>query len=994
MTECGRQPRSPRDGQYAPVSPPAPISLSMAKRAPSRTATSRANGAPRASKHSSGANTWVKQTLRRMSLDEKLGQLLMVPFFGGFTSSESADYRELLRAVEEQHVGGFMLATRLTSTGIRRSQVYPTAALANQLQRKAKIPLLFGADFERGTVMRLEEGTSFPHAMAIAAAGSPQHAYGVGRITALEARAAGIHWIFAPDADVNSNSANPIINTRSFGEDARQVAEHVSAFVRGVEENGALATAKHFPGHGDTSTDSHLDLPKITSNRARLHAVELVPFRAAISAGVSAIMTGHLSVPALESNASLPATLSQSILTGVLRKELGFGGLIITDALDMTGVSATYSSGEVAVRAILAGVDVLLIPPTPDAVLAALREAVDTGRLTVARVEESVARILEAKAKLELHKNRFVDLGRLNNDFGAPEFAKRAAEIADRGVTLLRDAPGLVPLDSTRPHRALLVGIAGDADVCPAETFEREIRSRVDSLIVVRADTRYAPAHFAKLPPAEEYDVVIAALFVRVADRKGSIGLPDDQAELLSRILKQAKPVVVIGFGSPYLVERFPQAPVWLAAFSTADVSQRAAARALFGEIPVGGKLPVSVPGTKPPLAAGDGLARLENPMVLRSPTGVPGKNKSQLLDPVYELLNRAVAAKAFPGYVIAVGFRNELSIHASGTQTYEAKSPAIAQDTIYDVASLTKPVVTTTLIAMEMEAGRLNLDAPLGTYLGEWDEGPRFEWRRRVTLRHLLTHTSGLPGHVFYYKTLKSKKEIIARAISEPLLCEPGNTVEYSDPGFMLLGEILERIAGRALESLAHERVFAPLGMKDTMYNPPRALRVRIAPTGEDSPLRKRLLRGEAHDDNTFVMGGIAGHAGLFSTAGDLSAFCQLMLNGGIYAHHRLLRRATVGLFTAAQPLSSSTRALGWVVPTEPSASGRFFSAHSFGHAGFTGTSIWCDPEKELFVVLLTNRVHPSRANEQIQQVRPALHDAVAEAFGVAKPRSRGGAR
>jgi CubicO group peptidase (beta-lactamase class C family) len=294
--------------------------------------------------------------------------------------------------------------------------------------------------------------------------------------------------------------------------------------------------------------------------------------------------------------------------------------------------------------------------------------------------------------------------------------------------------------------------------------------------------------------------------------------------------------------------------------------------------------------------------------------------------------------------------------------------------------------VVTTTLIAMEVEAGNLDLDARLGLYIPEWKAGEKAAWRKRVTLRHLLTHTSGLPGKVFYYETARTKRAVIARALSERLISEPGTKVDYSDPGFILLGEVLERATGKPLEELAKERIFHPLGMFDTMWNPPPRLRKSIAPTGMDSALRKRALQGEVNDDNAFAIGGVAGHAGLFSTAGDLSIFCQMMLNGGIYAHKRLLRRETVEQFTSAQAVSNNTRTLGWVVRTEPSASGRYFSARSFGHAGFTGTSMWCDPEKDLFVVLLTNRVHPKWDNMKIQEYRPAVHDAVAEALGLAK--------
>jgi beta-glucosidase-like glycosyl hydrolase/CubicO group peptidase (beta-lactamase class C family) len=936
-------------------------------------------------KEDPSAAPWVKQTLGRMPLEEKLGQLLMVPFFGGFKSTESADYEELFRSVEEQHVGGFMLATRVAPQGIVLSQVYPTAALANQLQRHARIPLLFGADFEHGTAMRLAEGTSFPHAMAVAAAGSPQYAYEVGRVTALEARAAGIHWIFAPDADVNSNPANPIINTRSFGEDPERVAEFVCAFVRGVEENGGLATAKHFPGHGDTITDSHLGLPQVTADRARLEKVELLPFRAAISAGVSSVMTGHLAVPALESDAEVPATLSHAVLSLLLRKTMGFHGLVVTDALDMAGAADRSSSGEVAVRAILAGADVLLIPPAPDSVLAALYEAVASKRLSLSRVDESVARILHAKARLGLHKTRLVSVEKLNQTFAKSEYASIADKIAARGISLLGDGPGLVPQDASRAQRILLVAIAGDPDIYPAETFEREIRWRVDSLAVVRADTRFAPAALAQLPSPDSYDVAVAAIFVRVADRKGSIGLPAQQVELVEKLFAQGKPVIAVGFGSPYVVERFPQAQTWLAAFSTAEVAQRAAARALFGEIGISGKLPVSVPGAKPPLRAGDGIARDANPMRLRA----AGPDRGTRLMLACDLLDGFVGENAFPGGVIAVGCQGELWLHPFGRQTFKRKAAPVTKDTIYDVASLTKPVVTTTLVAMEVEAGNLKLDAPVGAYLQEWDAGPLPEWRRRVTLRHLLTHSSGLPGHVPYYETSKSQRETLAHVLAEPLINEPGSKVEYSDPGFILLGEIIERGTGRPLNELAQQRILAPLGMHDTLWNPPHPLHKRIAPSGDDSPIQRGPLWGEAHDDNAWAMGGVAGHAGLFSTAGDLAVFCQMMLNGGIYAHRRLLCRSTIEQFTAPQPLAHNTRALGWVVPTEPSASGKYFSPRSFGHSGYTGTSIWCDPEKEVFVVLLTNRTHPTRTNEKVQKVRPAIHDAVMEALGFAKARS-----
>jgi beta-glucosidase-like glycosyl hydrolase/CubicO group peptidase (beta-lactamase class C family) len=929
------------------------------------------------------AEAWVRHTLAGMTLEEKIGQLVMVACYGGFLPVEGEEFRRLARHVEENHAGGLIIATRAGALGIERSQVYPTAALVNALQKRARVPLLVGGDFERGTAMRLQEGTSFPWAMAVAATGRSEDAYTMGKITALEARAAGAPWIFAPVCDVNSNPANPIINVRSFGEDPQRVGALAAAFVRGVEEHGGLATAKHFPGHGDTAIDSHLDLPTVAGDRARLERIEFAPFRAAIEAGVSTVMTGHLAVPALEPDANVPATLSEKITTETLRRELGFDGLVVTDDLSMGGVTSRYSPGEIAVRSILAGSDLLLAPPEPDAAIAALREAAASGRLPMQRIDDAVTRILRAKARLGLHQSKTVDLEALAENFGQPEFARAAQDIADRGVTLLRDAAKLLPLDATRPMRVLLVAIAGDPDRNPAEHFERELRARVDSLQAVRCDTRHNTVERLSMPAADSYDVAIVALLVRVVDRKGSVGLPPEQVAAVRRLLATEKPVVAVCFGSPYLVAQFPEARTWLAVFSNVEVAQRAGARAMFGEVAIGGKIPVSVPGV---VGTGSGLDVPANPMKL-----APSAEMSAKLAPAFALLDRAVADAAFPGGVLAVGYRGALAVHAFGKQSYEGNAASVTPETIYDTASLTKAVVTATLAAMLVEAGRLDLSAPVSRYLPEWTRQSG-DWRSRVSVRHLLTHTSGLPAHREYFKTAKTRRDVVAAAMAEALEAEPGAKSVYSDVGFILLGEILERLMGVPLGEAAQERIFAPLGMTATVFNPKADLRTRIAPAENDAEFRKRLVHGEVHDENCWVMGGVSGHAGMFSTAGDLAIFCQMILNGGLYAHRRLLKRATVAQFTAADSLSGNTRTPGWNVPTPGSSSGQYFSPRSFGHTGFTGTSLWIDPDKELFVVLLTNRVNPTRQNDKIQRVRPAVHDAVVEALGPANLPERGG--
>ena len=928
------------------------------------------------------ASAWVEATLRKMSVDEKLGQVLFATYHGSFTSTDAAAYAAMLHCVNDLHVGGFINITQGSPLGIVKSQAYPTAVLTNQLQAKSKVPLLVGADFERGTAMRLDEGTSFPTAMALAAAGNPRDAYTMGKVTALEARAVGIHWVYAPDADVNNNPGNPIINTRSFGEDPARVAEFVKEFVRGVEENGALATAKHFPGHGDTASDSHIDLPVIQADRLRLERLELVPFRAAIAAGASSIMTGHLSVPALEPDPDTPATLSARILTDLLRHELHFEGLVVTDAMDMGGITVRYAPGEAAVRAFEAGADALLMPPVPDAAFEGLQGAVRSGRISGARLDASVRRILQAKARLGLEENRVVDVNAINQKFGHVAWQSEAQDISDRGVTLLRDAAHRLPLDGTQPARALLLAFYADPEPYPAEDLERELRSRFDALTTLRADTRFVKADLLKLPAPDSYDVAILALFVRVSDRKGNVDVPAEQAALAEQVFKTGKPVITVGLGSPYLIERFPQADTWLGAFGISDVAQISVARALFGQIPVRGHLPVTIPGVD--MKLGFGLEVPENPMTLQ-PTDARGEAQ---LQPAFQVIERAIADKAFPGATVAVGYRGKLSVHAFGDLSYAADSAAVDTRTMYDIASLTKVVATTTLVAKLAEGDfpvPLDLDARVARYLPEWTSGPQPEWRQRATVRHLLTHTSGLPAFKEYWRTSKNKQDTLTKIFREPLEYEPGTREIYSDLGIILLAEIVERLTGRTLDDLTKTYITTPLAIKDTMFRPPKTLWPRIAPTEIDNNLRHRLVQGEVHDENAFAMGGVSGHAGLFSTAPDLAAFCQMLLNGGVYAHHRILRRATVAQFTTPQHLSSGTRTLGWAVPTEGGSSGHYFSAHSFGHTGFTGTSIWIDSDRELFVVLLTNRVYSTRENQKIAQLRPAFHDAVMQALGTA---------
>lgn len=919
------------------------------------------------------ADDWVASTLRGMSLEEKVGQTLSVRVDGRFVNLQDERFLKVKEQIESLHLGGVIVFL---------GTPHDTASQLNALQRIAKVPLLAGGDLERGPAMRIAMSTAVPHNMAIAATGDPDNAAFAGELTAREGRAMGFHWTYSPVADVNNNPANPIINIRSFGEDPQLVSKMVAAYIRAAEQNGILTTAKHFPGHGDTAVDSHMALGVVEGDRVRLDSIELAPFRAAIQAGVSSIMTAHLAVPGLEPNRKLPATLSRRILTDLLRDDLGFKGIIITDALEMAGVTSLYWPGEAAVRAFEAGADVLLLPPYPEMAFRHVLDAVKTGRISERRLDASVERILRAKTRVGLHKQRFVELEKISEIVGDPKYVARAETIAGRSITLVRDQGRGLPVPMTRRRNVLAVAISADLGSA-GETFLGEVRRRVEGASTFRLGPEMTDVQAQEvLKRAGSAHHIVTGLFVRVADGKGTVAMPDAQVQLVKSLAALGKPMAAISFGSPYVITAFPEVQTYLCAYSPSELAERAGARALFGEIPITGRLPVTLPAVAP-LGAGLDRARLDFRL------GDATAGQEVRFRNVFELIEKSIAERAFPGAVLAVGDAGDLvALRSFGGFDYSADSTRVDPDTIYDLASVSKVIGTTTAAAILYEQKKLLLDIPVVRYVPEFGASPDHE---QITVRQLLTHTSGLLGYekLFLEPDVRDRFAILERIYNMPLKHRTGEKFEYSDFGMILMGELIERVAGIPLNEFLRRHVFVPLDMSETFYTPAKAFLPRIPPTEQDDILRHRLMRGEVHDEHAWLMGGVSGHAGMFSTAGNIAAFAQMLLNGGFYGGRRILRRSTVDEFTARQPgPEGSTRAIGWDTPYPPppppktSSSGTLFSPASFGHTGFTGTSIWIDPEKELFVVLLTNRVHPTRENPLILQVRPAVHDAIVEAL------------
>ena len=921
-------------------------------------------------------DSWVRQVLAELSLEERVGQLVMPAFRGIYLHDSSPGFLEIEKQIRDNHVGGFILFA---------GDIYESASLIDRMQTRSKIPLLIASDFERGANFRIRGTTSFPWNMAIGATGTEDWAFRQGQITAQEAKSIGVNWIFAPVLDVNSNPHNPVINIRSYGEDPALVARLGAAFVRGAQQSGVLTTGKHFPGHGDTSVDSHLDLPTLSVNRDRLEREELVPFKKVIDLGVGAIMTAHLAVPSLEPDPKIPATLSYHVLGELLERELGFTGLVVTDSLTMAGLDKEYWTGDAAVRAVKAGADMLLDPPFPDVVIQSLLEAVRLGEISEERLNHSVEKVLRTKAQLGLQIPQRVEISEVSRVVGSPEHQQFAQAMADASVTLLRDTKQLCPLDVRKVRSAYACLILGRDQHEDTSVFLQELKSRIEDLkvdTISSASTDYALNQ--AINKARRSDLIISAIFLRIVTGTGTVELPERLVRFMNRLFKLDGPLVTTVLGSPYLLEELNAVQTCFCTFSNADVSQRAAVKALFGEIPIQGKSPVSVPGFA---KLYDGIQRPKSDMTLQISAGgnepaAASNHQAEWgirLESLDTLMQQSIRKHVFPGASLAVGFQGrQIYQKAFGRYEYSEASPAVTTKTLYDLASLSKVISTTTLSMQLVDQGLLDLDYPLTRFY------PTFtgSGKEKITIRHLLTHSSGFPGHLPFYKDTRGKGQFVQKVLQTPLEFEPGSKTVYSDLGIILLGDIIEKLTGKPLDTLAQERIFGPLWMKCTLYNPSVEFREEIAPTEQD-PWRGRLVHGEVHDENAFAMGGVAGHAGLFGNTGDLSVFCQMLLNGGIYDHRRIVKRSTLEAFVTRQNIPpGSSRALGWDTPTEGSSAGSLLSGQSFGHTGFTGTSIWIDPSRQLFIILLTNRVYPSRENNGIQEVRREVADLVVKAL------------
>ncbi len=911
--------------------------------------------------------TMIEAKIKNMSLADKCAQLVF-PYADSFDSTTTSEQtKKMIYAVKKLHVGGFVFFA-----GSAKNQI----KIINYLQNHSTEPLLMSADYEHGPGMRLKEIPAFPNSMALGAADDPALTFLSARATAKLGKLTGVFQNLAPLVDVNENPDNPIINVRAFSEDPYKVSVHAAAYIRGLNSFKMISTVKHFPGHGSTDLDSHNEMPTVNNTKFDFEKNDLIPFREAIEAGVKSIMVGHLQAPAYEPNKDLPASLSKNVITGLLRQKLGFEGLIVTDAMNMGAIINKYSPDEAAVLAIEAGNDAILYPQDDSAAVKGIYNAVLEGRLTEKRIDESLRRIFEAKVWSGLYENAKGNFNKLEKELATKKYDRIAREIAERSVTLVKDTKNLIPVNPDKIYSAAVIALTD-------YTQKNELKNNLtfDDLIVQKLNytkefklyEHSKEKDFSKaLSFARKAKIIFIPIYLNVKSYKDTIDLTADYKKFVGQILKLRKPVIIISFGNPYVLKDFPKATTYLCTYSSSNASQYAAYDAIFGHIKIEGKLPVSIPNTN--FAIGSGVQK--ESLGLYFPKG----EQDSLYDftKVDSLMNKAIKDSVFPGAVLLIAKRGRVVLFKPyGKQTYDKDGIPITKHSIFDLASVSKVVGTTSAAMLLYDEGKLDLDAPVTKYLPQFGN----KGKEKITIRNLLLHNSGLPAWVPFYKTLHTPQEVIDSIMRIKLDFPPGAKYQYSDLGMITLQKVIEKITGTTLDKFLYKNVFKPLKMTHTMYNPPAKYWYDCVPTEYDNYWRMEQMKGKVHDEAAYLLGGVAGHAGLFSTADDVAKLAYTVLNHGNYGGLQLFKASTVDNWTTKQT-SQSTRGLGWDTKSpEHSSFGTKFSLNSFGHTGFTGTSVWANKDKKVLVVLLTNRVYPTRKNRKIIKFRPKIHDAIYDA-------------
>ncbi|MFC1528186.1 glycoside hydrolase family 3 N-terminal domain-containing protein, partial [Candidatus Neomarinimicrobiota bacterium] len=840
---------------------------------------------------------WIEQTLQELTLREKISQMIIYSMDLDFRNDENGQWQEINQLIETDGIGGIHLWSGNAGLSI---------TMLNELQRKSKVPIIVDMDIERGLGQRFPEGTQIPPQMAIVATSNPQNAFEVGKIVAMEARSVGVHWNLAPVVDVNNNSDNPIINTRAFSDTSDMVADYAVQYIEGLHAGGMLATAKHFPGHGDTKTDSHKSLATIPSDSARLWSVELAPYKKVIEVGVDAVMVSHLIAPDFQPNSNTPATLSKFWIQDILRGKLGFKGAVVTDAMDMGGITNGFSFDYAFINVINAGCNIIIQKHNYRKAIDVIENAVNNGIISIDRINESALQMLKLKEKSGLHLSKKIDFKTMQRNLGLATSHHIAVKIAQESITLVKNDSNLIPVNHLNSNQIYVIDIYGSNfnhnQSIATKTFIKNLIN-VNSYVIDETDNfDYLKIIANKI---KENSTVIINVFAKPSAGKGTVMLNENQTTFIKILSEKIKNTVMISYGNPYIIRDFPNIPTYLCAWENQVDLQEAGARTILGVNGVNGKLPISIPDVA---KRGAGI-NLDKSLKYSQKLEVNDSNILQTVMPyevgaeienLSKILNEAVADSAFPGGVLLAAKDGKIFIHeAFGYHTY-AKEKLTGRGNIFDLASVTKVISTTSAIMKLYDEGKINLDDTVEKYIPEFvdEELEASRIRKQVTIKHLLTHTSGLPPFKLFYEIEGDCATRIDSVYKTKLDSNPGEKMVYSDIGFILLGKIIEKVSDKSLDRFVEDEIFIPLGMLDTYYNPSKKKLNRIVPT-EYNQTEGEFIHGYVHDENVYSIGGVAGQAGLFSTADDLAIFCQMLLNGGKYESEKIFSSEIVDLFT-----------------------------------------------------------------------------------------------
>jgi len=936
---------------------------------------------------------WVDSILSSMTIDEKIGQLFMVQAYSNLDSVHENKIKEM---IQNYHVGNLIFMQ-----GTPKKQ----AELTNMYQSLSKVPLMIGFDGEWGLDMRLQNTYRFPWNMTLGAIQDNDLIRQFGAHLGMHCRRLGIHVNFAPVVDINTNPLNPIIGNRSFGEDKVNVTEKAIAFSQGMQSQNVLANAKHFPGHGDTATDSHYKLPVINFDRKRLDSIELYPYKRVFDAGMASIMTAHLSIPSLESNAKLPTSLSKKVVTTILKEELGFLGLIFTDGLNMKGAADYSTSSEIDLAAILAGNDILLIPQDVPATVSLMQSSLQSGVLSQERLDESVRKILLAKYKVGLNNFQAIDTLNLVEDLNKIEDELLHRKLVKNSMTIIRNKKEILPIKDLQKNKKIAYVKLGDDD---GEIFLSSLRKYTE-IVKVTGDKLSDIVHML-----EDFDLVIVGYHSSNAHPWKGFKFKNQELVWLHEIARKNKTILSV-FASPYSlldVKSFTNLEGVLVAYQNSKNAQQIAAQTIFGAIEAKGKLPVSI---KEEFPVGTGIATRNLQRLQYSLPESVGMS-SQKLAKIDSIANVVLEQKMSPGLQVLVARHGQVIYEKSFGFHTDQKIDSVKNSDIYDVASLTKILASLPMLMKAEEEKKIKLSASIRDIL------PKFRKSNKdtVTVQEMLSHYGRLQAWIpfytltqdsitknnlkEYYSRKKSKKYSIQ--VAENLYLnksykdsiykyikesdqreEPG--YKYSDLGYYLFKEALEKKYKKPLNVLVQNEFYEALGADRMSYLPlEKYVKSAIIPTEKDSYYRNQLLHGYVHDMGAAMLGGVGGHAGLFANANDVAKMMQLYLQKGYYGGKRYFKAQTFDKFNKRYYADKNVRrGLGFDKPQldpEVQATCGCVSDESFGHSGFTGAYTWADPVSGIVYVFLSNRVYPTMENKGLvtEDIRTEVQRIIQEAI------------